>query len=184
MRQQSMVAGQSSMHSRPELSFCMTKDGTRLAMGLQGTGRTVVMVQLHIGDDLDAPATVVRPWTNGLADCARVVCYDVRGCGLSDRNMDRCTLDTWADDLDAVLNALPLGSEPVALFAHSQGAFLAVQYASLHPERISHLVIYGGISRGRLRRASEAAMVQETQTQREAMRAVSDRIAWVHRREP
>jgi len=86
---------------------------------------------------------------------------------MSDRRMDRCTLETWSEDLDAVLNTL--GPEPVVLLAHSQGSMLAIHYASLNPHRVSHLVIYGGIARGRLRRGPDSASFQETQAQREAI---------------
>lgn len=155
------------MPPRPELSFCTSADGTRIAMATQGKGRAVVMVQLIVSDDLDAPGVITGPWADGLTDSARLVTYDVRGTGLSDRSMQRCTLDAWTEDLEAVIDTL--GSEPVMLLAHSQGSMLAVHYASLHPERVSHLVVYGGIARGRLRRGDDAAALQETNAQREAM---------------
>lgn len=155
------------MPHRPELSFCTSADGTRIAMATQGKGPTAVMVQLLVSDDLDAPGLIAGPWIDGLADGARVVTYDARGCGLSDRSMARCTLEAWTEDLDAVLDTL--GPEPVALVTHSQGAQLAVHYASRYPQRVSHLLVYGGIVCGRLVRGEGTAALQETKAQREGL---------------
>ena len=64
-----------------------------------------------------------------------------------------------------------LGSEPVMLIAHSHGAAVALRYAGLHAERVSHLVVYGGFARGRAKRDADPAQAQETRAQREAIEA-------------
>ena len=155
------------MHS--DVTFCSTADGTKLALSTQGAGSDVVIAPVHFCEDLNAPGPASRPWLNALLPCARVTRFDTRGCGLSDRDATRFTIDAWVEDLDAVVRTL--GSGPVALVAHSQGAPLAVHFASMHPERVSRLVVYGGYVRGRSRRDSSDAQVQETKAQREAILA-------------
>lgn len=102
----------------------------------------------------------------GLADRYRYVRYDPRGCGLSDRDLsasDLTDLELWIDDLAAVLDSL--GDAPVALLGLSQGGPVAFGYAARHPERVSHLVLYGTYARGMRRRGdpvqADEAAVQE-----------------------
>jgi pimeloyl-ACP methyl ester carboxylesterase len=71
----------------------------------------------------------------------RVVRYDQRGFGLSDRDPDRLTLDAFVGDLEAVVDAA--GLERFALLGISQGGAAAICYAVRHPERVSHLVLCG-----------------------------------------
>jgi pimeloyl-ACP methyl ester carboxylesterase/DNA-binding CsgD family transcriptional regulator len=79
-----------------------------------------------------------------------VVRYDERGCGLSDRQPARLTLDAFVADLAAVVDAA--GLDRFALLGVSQGGAAAISYAVDHPERVSHLIICGGYARGRMRR--------------------------------
>jgi DNA-binding CsgD family transcriptional regulator len=65
------------------------------------------------------------------------------------------------DDLDAVVGAADV--ERFALLGISQGASIAVTYAARHPERVTHLVLYGGYARGRLRRGAGPREVEEAE---------------------
>src|SRR5919202_1650964 len=78
-----------------------------------------------------------------LASFSRLILFDKRGTGLSDRvSNDRLpTLEERMDDLRAVLDAA--GSEQAALLSHSEGGNLAVLYAATHPERTRALVTTG-----------------------------------------
>src|ERR671932_541535 len=78
-----------------------------------------------------------------LASFSRLILFDKRGTGLSDRvPVDRLpTLEERMDDLRAVLDAA--GSEQAALLSHSEGGNLAVLYAATHPERTRALVTTG-----------------------------------------
>ena len=61
------------------------------------------------------------------------------------------SLDRWVEDLEAVVAAAdPQG--PFALLGISQGGPICVAYAVKHPERVSHLILYGAYARGALRR--------------------------------
>jgi class 3 adenylate cyclase len=80
-----------------------------------------------------------------LASFARVISFDKRGQGLSDRISGCPTLDERMDDLDAVMAAV--GISRAALFGYSEGASMSVLFSATYPERVSHLVLYGGMAR-------------------------------------
>jgi class 3 adenylate cyclase len=81
----------------------------------------------------------------GLAEHARVIVFDKRGTGLSDRDVGVPTLEERSDDIRAVMEAA--GSQRAALFGVSEGASMSVVFAASHPERVSALVLYGGLAR-------------------------------------
>ena len=80
-----------------------------------------------------------------LAAFARVISFDKRGQGLSDRIAGSPTLDERMDDLDAVMRAT--GTSCAALFGYSEGASMSALFSATYPERVSHLVLYGGFAR-------------------------------------
>lgn len=139
----------------PELRFCHSADGTSLAMAVSGSGPTLVRVSnwlSHVEFDLESP--IWRPLIERLGAGRRLVRYDARGNGLSDREVAEISLDAFVADLAAVVAAS--GEVPVDLFAMSQGAAVAIRYAAAHPERVRRLVLHGGYARGRDRRDSES----------------------------
>jgi pimeloyl-ACP methyl ester carboxylesterase len=82
-----------------------------------------------------------------LAEFSRLVIFDHRGCGLSDRGgvLTTPTLEERADDILAVLDAV--GSERASIFGVSEGAGLAALFASTHPERTASIILYGTVCR-------------------------------------
>ena len=80
-----------------------------------------------------------------LASFSRLIVFDVRGTGLSDRAAELPTLEEQIDDVLAVLDAV--GSERAALFGLSQGGGLAALFAAAHPDRTSALVLFGAYAR-------------------------------------
>lgn len=80
-----------------------------------------------------------------LAAFARVISFDKRGQGLSDRVAGSPTLDERMDDLDAVMKAL--GISRAALLGYSEGAAMSALFSATYPERVSHLILYGGFAR-------------------------------------
>jgi pimeloyl-ACP methyl ester carboxylesterase/DNA-binding CsgD family transcriptional regulator len=93
---------------------------------------------------------VWRHWLEGLAEGRTVLRYDERGCGLSDRDVEDVSLEARLGDLESVIDAAEMGR--VALLGISQGGPLAIAFAARHPERVSHLVLFGTFARGRLMR--------------------------------
>jgi pimeloyl-ACP methyl ester carboxylesterase len=80
-----------------------------------------------------------------LAAFARVVTFDKRGHGLSDRVPGVPSLEERMDDVLAVMEAI--GSKRVVLLGASEGASMSALFAATYPERISHLVLWSGIAR-------------------------------------
>jgi class 3 adenylate cyclase len=81
----------------------------------------------------------------GVAEHARVLLFDKRGTGLSDRVVGVPTLEERSDDIRAVMEAA--GSDRAALFAASEGVPMSLVFAASHPDRVWGLVLYGGMAR-------------------------------------
>ncbi len=69
---------------------------------------------------------------------------------MSDRSPPSTSFEAWVDDLEAVVEASRLTQ--FALLGMSQGGAIAIAYAARHPERVSHLVLFGAYAKGALRR--------------------------------
>ncbi|MEW6269768.1 MAG: adenylate/guanylate cyclase domain-containing protein [Thermodesulfobacteriota bacterium] len=81
-----------------------------------------------------------------LASFSRVLLFDRRGTGLSDRVASLPTLEQRMDDIRAVMDAA--GSERAALFGISEAGPLAMLFAATYPERTTALALYGTFARG------------------------------------
>ncbi len=91
-----------------------------------------------------------------LGSYARVVTFDKRGTGMSDRVAELPGLDHRMDDLRAVMDAV--GMQRAALFWISEGAPLSVLFAATYPDRCQALVLYGSFSRFSYWFATEEAL--------------------------
>jgi class 3 adenylate cyclase len=80
-----------------------------------------------------------------LASFSRLILFDKRGTGLSDRVLELPTLEQRMDDVRAVMNAA--GSESAALFGVSEGGPMCALFAATYPERTRALVIYGSYAK-------------------------------------
>jgi pimeloyl-ACP methyl ester carboxylesterase len=83
---------------------------------------------------------VWRHWLRGLGRGRRLVLYDERGCGLSDRDVP-LSLDAFVTDLESIVDGLDL--ERFDLFGMSQGAAVSIAFAARHPTRVRRLVLFG-----------------------------------------
>lgn len=129
-----------------------TSDGVRLAWTTDGCGLPLVKASTwltHLEYDRDSP--VWRHWVDFLSGQFHYVRYDERGCGMSDWEVGELSLSRWTEDLEAVIEAADL-RQPFVLLGISQGAATAVTYAARHPQRVSHLILYGGYAVGAKRR--------------------------------
>src|ERR1700722_8378530 len=81
-----------------------------------------------------------------LSRFARVVTFDKRGQGLSDRISGAPSLEARMDDVRAVMD--DVGSRRAALFGSSEGSPMCALFAATYPERVSHLVLFGGFAKG------------------------------------
>lgn len=113
-----------------------TKDGVRLHVQELGAGPPVVM--LH-GLLLGNMSTWYFHTAPALAQRHRVVLFDLRGHGKSDRARDGYGVARMAGDLQAVLD--DRHCERATLVGHSYGAVVALTFALLHPDRVAKLVL-------------------------------------------
>src|SRR5438874_2271631 len=157
---------------RQHVRYVTASDGTRLAWAEAGAGPVVVKAAnwlTHLEYEWESP--VWKHWLQFFSAHWRFVRYDERGCGMSDWHGGPLSLDQWFADLESVIDAArPDG--PVALLGISQGAAACVRYAVEHPERVARMILYGGYSRGSLRRGDAPT--------EQAYRAMVDltRVAW------
>ncbi len=131
----------------PEIRYARAADGASIAYSTYGSGPPIVRVLgwfTHLEIEWEWPG--LRLIWERLGESHTVVRYDGRGIGLSGPWPGEFTEETRQLDLDAVIGAI--GAEKVVLYGISEGGWTAAQYAARHPERVSHLVIYGGYSRG------------------------------------
>jgi pimeloyl-ACP methyl ester carboxylesterase len=138
------------------VSFCHTPDDVRLAYAVSGSGPPLVKASnwlTHLDHDWESP--IWQPWWSALSQRHTLVRYDERGCGLSDWEVDddSFTLEAWVRDLETVVDAMALERFP--LLGISQGGPIAVTYAARHPERVSHVVVYGTCARATWARADD-----------------------------
>jgi class 3 adenylate cyclase/pimeloyl-ACP methyl ester carboxylesterase len=139
---------------KQEIHYCRAPDGVRLAWAKVGNGPPLVRTahwMTHLEYDWENPLR--RPAIQALARNHTVTRYDARGNGLSDWDVDEVSLDAWVSDLETVVDAAEVTR--FALLGSSQGCAIAIAYAVRHPERVSHLVLYGGYAIGGNKRSSQ-----------------------------
>lgn len=122
-------------------------NGVRLFVDVEGPGlvpdgpvmrEKPTLICMHGGPGFDHAA--FKPSFSRLADLAQIVYYDHRGHGRSDeRPRDEWTLDTWADDIVRLCDAL--GIEKPIVLGQSFGGFVAQRYIARHPEHASKVIL-------------------------------------------
>lgn len=147
---------------RQQIRFATAPDGVKIAFAESGSGPPLLRAghwMTHL--EWDGQTPLWSPLLQGLSARHRLVRYDLRGCGLSDRDIGAMSLDGVVSDLAAVADAA--GLEHFALLGMSLGGAASVLYAARHPERVSRLVLLGSFARGALVRhaGEEQREVQE-----------------------
>jgi pimeloyl-ACP methyl ester carboxylesterase len=137
-----------------EIRYCQADDGTSIAYAISGRGYPLVKAANWLSHlEFDHRSPVWRHWWRELASRYELVRYDTRGGGLSDWNPAAMQFDAWVEDLHKVVEVS--GVQRFALIGMSQGVSVAVAYAAKYPERISHLILYGGFVRGQPKRGNQ-----------------------------
>ncbi len=132
----------------PRIEYATTVDGYSLAYWAIGSGVPLVTPPpaspwSHIQRELDIPEW--RHWYEHQTEIARVVRYDGRGAGLSDRDVATVNCATDLADLEAVVDAAEL--KRFALFGMFYAGLTAIEYAVKHPDRVSHLILWCAFAR-------------------------------------
>jgi pimeloyl-ACP methyl ester carboxylesterase/DNA-binding CsgD family transcriptional regulator len=146
---------------RQEIRFARSADGTRIAYAAHGAGPPLVVVSCwlsHLQHDWESP--VWRHFLEELGSLTRLVRYDERGFGMSDRDVTDFSLAARLADLEAIVDAL--GFERVALLGMSDGSSIAMLYAARHPERVTRLVLYGTVCGERVMFEGERLLEEQT----------------------
>jgi pimeloyl-ACP methyl ester carboxylesterase len=154
------VTAPNAVDLKQEIRFCTAPDGVQLAYSMIGQGPPLMKTgnwMTHLEYDLESP--IWRHLYRELLKDHTLVRYDARGNGLSDRTVDEISFDAFVSDLEAVVDAS--GITRFALFGISQGCAVSIAYAVRHPERVSHLILYGGYALGWNKRARSAAQKEE-----------------------
>jgi DNA-binding SARP family transcriptional activator/alpha-beta hydrolase superfamily lysophospholipase len=131
--------------------YCLSDDGVSIAHAQVGKGYPLVAAGswiTHLQEDWSNPG-----WGHYLRHLAKdftLIRYDQRGNGMSDWDNVDISFDKMVDDLSSVIDCYDY--EKVAIFGPSQAASVSIAYAQKYPEKVSHLILYGGYSRGRRRR--------------------------------
>ena len=142
------AAGEAATAALPaqEIQYCRMADGVHLAVATLGEGSPVVRAPVWMSHvEHDWRTTIWREVLMALVGAHRLVRYDARGTGLSDRDVE-ISFEAAVSDLETIVDAL--GLRRFALLGMSQGTAVSIAYAARHPERVSRMVLAGGYARG------------------------------------
>jgi pimeloyl-ACP methyl ester carboxylesterase len=134
----------------PETRYAKSGD-VSIAYQVLGEGPLDLVLVHGWVQSMDAASEIepIERFYGRLASFARLILFDKRGIGLSDRVSldDLPTLETRMDDMRAVMDAV--GVERAAVFGHSEGGAMCALFAATYPERTQALVMAGGAARMR-----------------------------------
>jgi pimeloyl-ACP methyl ester carboxylesterase/DNA-binding winged helix-turn-helix (wHTH) protein len=141
------VAATRESTPRQDIRFSLAADGVRIAWASIGNGPPLVKASnwlTHLDYEWESP--IWRHWWSELSNHHRVIRYDERGNGMSQRDVSEVSFDTWVRDLETVVDAAKL--DRFTLLGISRGGAIAVAYAVKHPERVNKLILYGAFPMG------------------------------------
>ena len=127
----------------PRVAFCRNRAGRRIGYLTWGDGPVLVVPPGWVSHlELQWHYLGMDGFYGQLAESFRLLFYDRRGCGLSERMRDDFTLDAEIADLETVINEVAPG-EAVSLLGVSQAGPICIAYAAAHPARVARLVLIG-----------------------------------------
>ncbi|MEX0801582.1 MAG: adenylate/guanylate cyclase domain-containing protein [Dehalococcoidia bacterium] len=129
-----------------EVRYCTTEDGVRIAYTVEGEGPPLLAVPFFLESfSLDHLAPEFVGVLRLAARGHRLIRYDTRGTGLSQREVDDMSNDSVVRDMEAVVGALAL--ERFSLWGTAAGGFRALTFASRHPDMIDRLILHAAWAR-------------------------------------
>jgi pimeloyl-ACP methyl ester carboxylesterase/DNA-binding CsgD family transcriptional regulator len=134
---------------RAKVRYAVADDGVTIAHSTVGDGPVTIVVVSPMVSQVEVvwEQPALEQFLSRLAACARVVIFDRRDAGLSDRRADGglVGLPEYALDVKAVMDSI--GTERAVLLAVTLGCPIAVQFAAAHPDRVRALVLTGGFAK-------------------------------------
>jgi len=133
--------------ARPQTRYAKAPDGTSIAYQVVGDGPVDLVHSSGIWsnvelmwDDPDWAYLLDR-----LASFSRLIVFDMRGVGLSDRGPEPPTIEPQRDDIAAVMDAV--GIHEAVVFAGARAGSMAMLFAATHPDRVDALVLYAPVAK-------------------------------------
>jgi pimeloyl-ACP methyl ester carboxylesterase/DNA-binding CsgD family transcriptional regulator len=154
--------------STQQIRFCTSRDGTRIAYAICGSGPMLIRAPHWMSSiNLEWDSPVWRHWAALLARHRTLIRFDQRGCGLSDRDGVEFSAERFVEDFEAVIEAASL--DRFDLFGFSGGAMTGIAYAARYPDRVNRFIICSSTAYGPLSAAASAKFRQTAATQLEAI---------------
>src|SRR5713226_4342741 len=132
-----------TISQRPPVLYARSGE-VAVAYQITGEGNTVDVVWApgtvsHLVLDAESPARIRS--NEPFSSFCRLIRFDKRGTGMSDRMAKAATLEERTDDIRAVMDAA--GSERAVIFGASEGGSMACLFAATHPDRTRSLIVWG-----------------------------------------
>jgi pimeloyl-ACP methyl ester carboxylesterase/DNA-binding CsgD family transcriptional regulator len=142
------VGSPSTDSAEQDISFCTTSDGVRLAHAITGDGPPIIYVAgWPTNLELEWASEPIRAFLQDLGRGFTLVRYDMRGSGLSDRDVACPSPELLLRDLETVVEHV--GFERFVLLSLGNLAGpTAIAYACANADRVSHLVLNSAFARG------------------------------------
>jgi pimeloyl-ACP methyl ester carboxylesterase len=139
----------------PETRYALSGD-VNLAYQVMGDGPVDIILVPGVVSHVEFMHEVAgyTAFLRRLSNFARVVTFDKRGQGLSDRISGAPSLEQRMDDVRAIMDEI--GSRRAVLLGFSEGSPMSALFAATYPERVSHLILFGGFARAADRSSQEA----------------------------
>jgi pimeloyl-ACP methyl ester carboxylesterase len=130
----------------PETRYAQSGD-VNIAYQVMGEGPIDIIVVTGLTSHVEFQHELAgyTAFLRRLSQFARVVTFDKRGQGLSDRMSGAPSLEVRMDDVRAIMDEM--GSRRAALFGFSEGCPMSILFAATYPDRVSHLLLFGGFAR-------------------------------------
>jgi pimeloyl-ACP methyl ester carboxylesterase len=155
----------------PETRYAKSVDGVHIAYQAFGAGPFDIVFAPSLVTHVELQWKV-RPWADfneRLGRLGRVVVFDKRGTGMSDRAVGIPDIEQRMDDIRAVMDAV--GSERAALIGTSDGGTMSALFAATYPERCWGLILWGSMPRYHFAPDYRGGLTEEEQRAEEAYAA-------------
>ena len=129
----------------PRIQYCTTSDGVSLAYWTVGDGRPIIAMPVPGFSHAELSWQMFGAIQQPLAAKYRLISYDSRGSGLSDRGIIDFSIEAMLRDLEAAVERS--GFDSFVLASWISAAPVALKYAATNPERVSHLILSDGWSK-------------------------------------
>jgi pimeloyl-ACP methyl ester carboxylesterase/DNA-binding CsgD family transcriptional regulator len=130
---------------QPEVRYCTAEDGVRIAYCVEGEGPPLFFCHYVYSFSLSHTIPSYDEAIAKIGHGRQLIRYDMRGAGLSQRDVEDLSPAADIRDIEAVVRALNL--ERFFMFGAVAGGVRAVEYAALHPDQVAGLVLYEAFPR-------------------------------------